>query len=139
MILLPTICQGDQLDIFMACRHPLDLLGMASPQDDSGGDVSEYHASSNSGSHRVSGYHAIPTSCEYCDSPDITKCPDDCQRPRSFFPKKRPPFCPKGGSEWGTMDFFIDTEDKVVSVKEDANAKSEATGPKWTLWDDIRR
>ncbi|KAL3905961.1 MAG: hypothetical protein SGILL_009467, partial [Bacillariaceae sp.] len=144
MIMLPGVCQGagDQLDIFMACRHPLDLLGMASPED---GDPSDYHASTNSGSgahHRVSGYHAIPMSCEYCQSPDITKCGDDCERPKSFFSTKRPPFCPKGGPEWDDNDFAIgkaaNESYEDVIIDDDTDDAKAMDRPRWTLWDDIR-
>jgi hypothetical protein len=113
-IVLPAVCQGagDQLDIFMACRHPLDLLGISgNPHDDD----EQNHGVNGDGDHtvaadhQVSGYHAIPTTCEYCGSNDIGNCPDECQRPKSFFPKQRPPFCSKGGLEWDEMDFAVST------------------------------
>jgi hypothetical protein len=116
MVLFPAaVCQGDQLDIFMACRHPLEMLGMGPAEGDVVVvDIDSNHHLQNDGStnhaNRVSGYHAIPTDCEYCGSPDIAHCPPDCQRPQSFFPKQRPPFCPRGGPEWDVRDFAVMTE-----------------------------
>jgi hypothetical protein len=114
-ILFPNVCQGaDQLDIFMACRHPLDLLSMFHEEDGNGpsqheviggGDHTSNNCDSENDVHRVCGYYAIPTSCEYCGSPHIDQCTANCQRPRSFFPRQRPPFCPKDESEWDTNDF----------------------------------
>lgn len=124
MVLLPAVCQGDQLDIFMACRHPLEMLGMqhAAEEEYEGGDALTYSTadpSSNSQScsnnnntnNRVSGYHAIPTNCEYCGSPDIAECHPGCQRPPSFFPNQRPPFCPRGGDDWDVRDCAISREE----------------------------
>lgn len=37
----------------------------------------------------------LPLACEYCGSPSIQKCHEfdaDCRRPKTFFPKARPPF-----------------------------------------------
>jgi hypothetical protein len=112
MILLPAVCQGagDQLDIFMACRHPLDLLGMSFPQDGEDGndnDISQHDNNSCDDVPRLSGYHAIPTECEYCGSSHIDQCPEDCERPRTFFPKQRPPFRPKDTAEWDANDNAI--------------------------------
>jgi hypothetical protein len=119
------VCQVDQLDIFMACRHPLEILGMHPTEGEAQvatQQEQQQHAHSPPGScnknseqenccqsnNRVSGYHAIPTNCEYCGSPDIAHCDKGCQRPKSFFPKQRPPFSPKGdGSEWDEQDFCI--------------------------------
>mmetsp|Transcript_18992 Transcript_18992/g.39014 ORF Transcript_18992/g.39014 Transcript_18992/m.39014 type:complete len:174 (+) Transcript_18992:129-650(+) len=114
MITLPAgVCQGstdfaEQMDIFMRCQHPLDILGMFNDEEVEGGGGDNIIKTSYSGdangdaqAHRVSGYHAIPRSCEYCGSPDVNICVNDskCERPRSFFPRERPPFCPKGGSK----------------------------------------
>ena len=38
----------------------------------------------------------LPNYCEYCGSPSIQKCNEfdpQCQRPATFFPKAKPPFC----------------------------------------------
>jgi hypothetical protein len=125
IVLLPSaLCQGDQLDIFMACRHPLEILGMHSHAAEGEVDVithqlphANQHIRRNNknddhescpSSNRVSGYHAIPINCEYCGSPDISNCHPGCQRPQSFFPKRRPPFSPKGdGSIWDEKDYYM--------------------------------
>jgi hypothetical protein len=113
------VCQGgtpfgEQLDIFTACRHPLDLLGMF--QDDEGSishqphnhgtDAEDGTNGMQSSPNQVSGYHAIPRTCEYCGSNNIDHCKEDCKRPRSFFPTLRPPFCRKQGTKWDENDFL---------------------------------
>jgi hypothetical protein len=110
-LVLPCVCQGganfaENLDIFMACRHPLDLLGMFHEGEDQ-----HFSCHAEEGKNdvvRVSGYYAIPTTCEYCGSPRLEDCdPDRCQRPASFFPKQRPPFCKGGGKEWDSKDSAV--------------------------------
>ena len=109
MIMLPdSVCQGttdfaEQMDIFMRCQHPLDILSMF--QEDKGGaDVNNSFADVDGGAevHRVSGYHAIPRACEYCGSQNIDLCRDDpdCERPPSYFPRERPPFYSKEVWKW---------------------------------------
>jgi len=107
MIMLPAVCQGssnlaEQMEVFMACRHPLDLLGMFHEDEvDSGsGEKINVNACMDEGDSlvkRVSGYYTIPRSCEYCGSHSIDLCHENakCERPRSFFPRERPPFCSK--------------------------------------------
>jgi hypothetical protein len=40
----------------------------------------------------VAGFHFIPVSCEYCGAYSLSECSESCQRPKSFFRRKRPPF-----------------------------------------------
>ena len=110
MIMLPeAVCKGstefaEQMDIFMRCQHPLDILAMFSEDDVEGGVVGGSISQSDGEVqvHRVSGYHAIPRSCEYCGSHNIDLCREDtkCERPRSYFPKEIPPFRSKGTLKW---------------------------------------
>eukprot|EP00536_Pseudo-nitzschia_multiseries_P001562 jgi/Psemu1/3524/gm1.3524_g len=127
MILLPVsgVCQGstadfaEQMDIFMRCQHPLDILGMfhedgdgsaagvgSIHEDDCDCDDNNNHNTNNDEPvvQRYSGYYAIPRTCEYCGSPDIDLCHKNeyasCERPASFFPRETPPFCTKGRSRW---------------------------------------
>jgi hypothetical protein len=110
-LVLPSVCQGganfaENLDIFMTCRHPLDLLGMFHEEEDQ--DFSRQAEVAENDVVRVSGYYAIPTTCEYCGSPRLEDCdPGRCQRPASFFPKQRPPFCKRGGKEWDSKDCAV--------------------------------
>ena len=126
MIMLPSVCEGssnfaEQMDTFMTCRHPLDLLGTIFHEGDEnddntcadnhnnhneGGGGAEEHNNDNNNSVRTSGYHAIPRNCEYCGSNNVDSCHIEnnisnnnnttkkCERPRSFFPREKPPFYP---------------------------------------------
>jgi hypothetical protein len=112
MIMLPIgVCQGstefaEQMDIFMRCQHPLDILAMFHEDEVERASVENFnHSYSGDGGgevHRVSGYHAIPRKCEYCGAHDVDLCKDDpkCERPKTFFPREKPPFYSKGGSKW---------------------------------------
>ena len=109
MIMLPAgVCQGstefaEQMDIFMRCQHPLDILSIFH-EEGGGNGINENSFSNDIGEdanvHRPVGYYAIPKSCEYCGSPDIDLCRDspECERPKTFFPREIPPFCSNGGS-----------------------------------------
>lgn len=46
------------------------------------------------------GMHELPRTCEYCGASDTDLCTAECQRPKSFFRKKRPPFCPPDSTQW---------------------------------------
>mmetsp|Transcript_15153 Transcript_15153/g.17025 ORF Transcript_15153/g.17025 Transcript_15153/m.17025 type:complete len:237 (-) Transcript_15153:145-855(-) len=153
MIMFPAVCQrssnfAEHMDIFMACRHPLDLLGTMFHEDDEivgsntaasayvieggGGDHAE-----NNNHHQVSGYHAIPRTCEYCGR-NIDSCHENtkCERPKSFFPKEKPPFySPSDGSKWSieknirvsiNNDVADDVTDANVIVNADVNADVSA-------------
>lgn len=110
MIMLPeAVCKGstdfaEQMDIFMRCQHPLDILAMFSEDEVEGGVVGDSISQSDGDAqvHRVSGYHAIPRSCEYCGSHNIDLCRGDtkCERPRSYFLRETPPFSSKGTLKW---------------------------------------
>jgi hypothetical protein len=43
--------------------------------------------------------YTLPKSCEYCGCDSTDQCQGACQRPKSFFLKQRPPFCPPG-ADW---------------------------------------
>ena len=47
--------------------------------------------------------YAVPNRCEYCGCESTDQCSNDCQRPRSLFRKKRPPFCPPSAGRWDPM------------------------------------
>ena len=110
MIMLPVgVCQGstdfaEQMDIFMRCQHPLDILAMFSEDEVESGVIGDSisHSDADAQVHRVSGYHAIPRSCEYCGSHNINLCRNDkkCERPKSYFRRETPPFCSKGRLKW---------------------------------------
>ena len=46
------------------------------------------------------GMYTIPKTCEYCGAESTDLCTDTCQRPKSFFRKQRPPFCPSDAEKW---------------------------------------
>lgn len=56
------------------------------------------------------GAYTIPTTCEYCKAEHVSNCAPDCQRPKLFFRKKRPPFVPVGdernGRAWDPVTGF---------------------------------
>ena len=104
-ILPESVCQGstlfsEQMDVFMRCQHPMDLLTIF--QEDGKGSNGESADYSEPEVHQVSGYHALPRTCEYCGSPNIDLCKDnaECTRPKSYFPRSKPPFYSKGGLKW---------------------------------------
>mmetsp|Transcript_6307 Transcript_6307/g.15633 ORF Transcript_6307/g.15633 Transcript_6307/m.15633 type:complete len:258 (+) Transcript_6307:55-828(+) len=112
MIMLPVgVCQGstefaEQMDIFMRCQHPLDILSIFHEEGTESGTTGTGYdlplsddAGEDANVHRPIGYHAIPRSCEYCGSPNIDLCRDslECERPKTYFPRETPPFCSKGG------------------------------------------
>ena len=113
MTILPAgVCEGstdfaEQMDIFMRCQHPLDILAIFN-EDGRGGSSETINPSfsadtdGDSQVNRVSGYHALPRACEYCGSPNIDLCRDspDCERPKSYFLREKPPFYAKGGLKW---------------------------------------
>ena len=59
--------------------------------------------------HLLPGMHALPRTCEYCGASDTNLCTPACQRPKSFFRKKRPPFCPPDPTLWDPItDYGIE-------------------------------
>ena len=60
------------------------------------------------------GAYAIPRTCEYCGSGTTDLCGQACQRPKSFFRKKRPPFSPKGPDWESETDYEIVRPKKTV-------------------------
>jgi len=56
-------------------------------------------------------FYSLKESCEYCGSPSTKDCTLECQRPRLFLRKKRPPFCPKSDCKWDSeTDYEITRE-----------------------------
>ena len=54
--------------------------------------------------------YMLPQTCEYCNADSTDKCTDDCQRPKLFFKKRRPPFC-KPGPKWDPVtDYAIESK-----------------------------
>ena len=99
-------CQTQQ-----QCRRPLDFLSLfTSPHLDR----------SNSSDHQAlaCGAYQIPKTCEYCGAESTKQCSSTCQRPKSFFRKKRPPFCPPG-PEWDPITEYA-IEDQRQSEKPDS-------------------
>jgi hypothetical protein len=66
-------------------RHPMELFSLFNE-----------HAVREGVESGMPTAYELPTDCEYCGSELTKNCPEDCQRPRSLFRKKRPPFCPRG-------------------------------------------
>jgi hypothetical protein len=77
--------------LLQQCRHPLDLFSVFHENDAVGSEPSE---------RLLPGMHFIPRSCEYCGAEDTDRCTSKCQRPKSFFLKKRPPLCPEDATLW---------------------------------------
>lgn len=74
------------------CRHPLELFSMFHDPRVSHDDVVHHDL--------LPGMHELPRTCEYCGASDTDLCTAECQRPKSFFRKKRPPFCPPDSTQW---------------------------------------
>lgn len=71
--------------MFQACRQPLSFLPFVKEGE-------EYDQEDVYYSHPPPGAYIIPTTCEYCKAEHVLDCTHDCQRPKLFFRKKRPPF-----------------------------------------------
>jgi hypothetical protein len=75
------------------CRQPMEFLSFF--RED---------ASSESVGVEVmpAGAYVLPTFCEYCHAANVAQCPagPTCRRPRLYFQKKRPPFCPPDATLW---------------------------------------
>jgi len=66
--------------------------------------------------------YVVPTFCEYCNASSTDRCdPATCQRPRLYFQKKRPPFCPPDPGAWDP-----DTDHAVSPVAANTAAGSGA-------------
>jgi hypothetical protein len=74
------------------------------------------------------GAYEVPTTCEYCGAGHVSNCTPNCQRPKLFFAKQRPPFVPVGGSsngrcsavKWDPVTDYEQVKEKVVVAMEDA-------------------
>lgn len=103
------LCQDDlsfqghlveRLEFVTQCRHPRDFLSIFEAHD--------HHSGECNGMVDNSLFYHIPSTCEYCGSVSVHHCPSNCQRPRVFLAKKRPPFCRKGPT-WDSK-----TDDAVI-------------------------
>mmetsp|Transcript_40966 Transcript_40966/g.98791 ORF Transcript_40966/g.98791 Transcript_40966/m.98791 type:complete len:244 (-) Transcript_40966:146-877(-) len=99
----------EQFQFVSACRHPRDFL-----------TIFQEHADSFDGAeHAVAGFYHIPKECEYCGAASTKFCPNHCTRPKSFFQRKRPPFCVPGKAWDSKTDIEIvlsDSKTKKVEV-----------------------
>lgn len=106
-------CQGnalaEQIDMMTQCRHPLELFSMFHDPRVSHDDAVD---------HLLPGMHELPRTCEYCGASDTDLCPPQCQRPKSFFRKKRPPFCPPDSTIWDPVTDFETTRPPDAKPKE---------------------
>ncbi|CAJ1957150.1 unnamed protein product [Cylindrotheca closterium] len=107
-----TGCEGqlvEQFQFVSACRHPRDFL-----------TIFQDHADSFDGAeHAVAGFYHIPKDCEYCGAESTKFCPGRCTRPKSFFHRKRPPFCSPSKTWDSKTDIQItlsDSKDKKQEV-----------------------
>lgn len=57
-----------------------------------------------------------PKSCEYCKANSTNQCDEDCERPKLFFLKKRPPFADKEGWDPET-EYRIDPFEASSSMR----------------------
>mmetsp|Transcript_26134 Transcript_26134/g.38298 ORF Transcript_26134/g.38298 Transcript_26134/m.38298 type:complete len:171 (-) Transcript_26134:1464-1976(-) len=61
------------------------------------------------------GMYLVPLHCEYCGAERTQDCVPECQRPKLFFRKKRPPFCPRAIDKWDPdTDYMIETEAATI-------------------------
>ena len=60
----------------------------------------------------------VPLSCEYCGAETTVDCKSDCERPKLFFRKQRPPFASQEG--WCTK-----TEYRLPPPSEQSNEAIE--------------
>ncbi|KAL3944575.1 MAG: hypothetical protein SGBAC_001341 [Bacillariaceae sp.] len=100
----------EQFQFVSACRHPRDFLTIFQDNADS----------FDGAEHAVAGFYHIPKECEYCGAASMKFCPDHCSRPKSFFQRKRPPFCSPGKAWDSKTDIEVlslsDSKDKKVEV-----------------------
>jgi hypothetical protein len=74
------------------------------------------------------GSYIIARTCEYCGSETTDHCTQDCQRPKSFFRKKRPPFSPKG-ADWESKTDYEIVRPKKTTVLENGGVTDTETHP----------
>mmetsp|Transcript_2322 Transcript_2322/g.4295 ORF Transcript_2322/g.4295 Transcript_2322/m.4295 type:complete len:318 (-) Transcript_2322:375-1328(-) len=109
---------AERVDWITQCHHPsevLQTLGLSPRNDKVSNELINPATATTGDSGAVATttdtpYVAfrVPLHCEYCGSLSTSMCsPEKCQRPRTFFPKKRPPFCAHDPKQWDTDDCFI--------------------------------
>jgi hypothetical protein len=88
-----TICL---IQSFTQCQHPMDFLPFFHEHSEREGVERAYSP----------GMYMLPKTCEYCGSESTDHCLGGCQRPKSFFRKHRPPFCPPESKQWDLKTDF---------------------------------
>mmetsp|Transcript_4260 Transcript_4260/g.6236 ORF Transcript_4260/g.6236 Transcript_4260/m.6236 type:complete len:218 (-) Transcript_4260:187-840(-) len=83
---------GERLDsLTTSCRHPSDFFNFKN-HDGRGHQVSNVAAPTAS-----LGHYMVPLACEYCGAETTADCKSDCERPKLFFRKQKPPFASQDG------------------------------------------
>ncbi len=98
------------------CRHPLELFSMFH-------DHRAPHLEAVD--HLLPGMHVLPRTCEYCGASDTDLCTKECQRPKSFFRKSRPPFCPPDRSQWDPVTGFVVKPKQLKGRKEEKTTTAQ--------------
>lgn len=105
----------DQFEFVARCRHPKDFLAM----------FKDGTQSFDCAEQAVAGFYHISKECEYCGAASIEFCSSHCTRPKSFFQRKRPPFCAPGI----TWDSETDVEIIVKEGKGDKDGVNRVRSP----------
>lgn len=112
----------DQMDMLMRCRQPLDFFPFfEETRDFSEVDDDVTHV----------GAYVAPRSCEYCGAPTVSLCSSSCQRPKLYFRKKRPPFCPPGEKWDPETDYEVKVKEEQIV---ETTPKIEADEGKRSSW-----
>jgi hypothetical protein len=93
------VCQmsmEQQLDLFTHCRQPLSFLSLFREHNPNRCDGSGYEDDLPMGM----GMYVVPTFCEYCQAENTSECKGNCQRPKLYLQKKRPPFSKPNRALW---------------------------------------
>ena len=110
-----TACQGqlvEQIELMAKCRHPMELLAIFNEHD--GTDCTVVDTAEDNG------FYVIPKVCEYCGSTSLSQCQrPGCERPQSFFARKRPPFSERGQG-WDPV-----TDEEIIATTENDMKEEE--------------
>jgi hypothetical protein len=85
----------------------------------------------------ASTFYVVPAACEYCYAAHTSQCGKDCQRPRLYFQKRRPPFCKADANVWHPKtDYALRTTSLKPTLSSDVVAavgkqQQEPTGSSW--------
>ncbi|GKY99845.1 hypothetical protein MPSEU_000938300 [Mayamaea pseudoterrestris] len=101
----------DQLDLLGHCRRPLEFLSLFSRDESSSEQRVEVLPV-------AAGMYVVPTFCEYCGAAQTSLCDSkQCQRPRLYFQKKRPPFAKRDDKKWdAATDFALPTASNAAAA-----------------------